>query len=303
PRTAPSGTSIGTISDGVAAELGLPPNVVITTGAHDQCANAVGAGVIEEGHAVYGMGTFICITPVFIQRSDAKAMMTRGLNTEHHAVPNRYVTFVYNQGGSLVKWFRDTFAAEAHMQAESEGRDVYDQLFSEMPSGPSGLIVLPYFTTTGPPAFISDAAGVIAGLRLETSRGAILKGLVEGATFYLKACVDRLPATGIQIHSFRATGGGSKSDRWVQLSADIMNRPIVRPAVTEAGALGAAIIAGTGAGHFASFEEGIEAMVQLERTFEPNPETHRTYEPWSEYYRGTWDLMRDHLRAMPVAAR
>jgi xylulokinase len=300
PATAPSGTPIGTISDRVAAELGLPADVVITTGAHDQCANAVGAGVVEEGHAVYGMGTFICITPVFTKRSDPQVMMSRGLNTEHHAVPNRYVAFIYNQGGSLVKWFRDTFAVEAHLQAEAQGRNVYDLLFSEMPAGPSGLAVLPYFTTTGPPEFISDAAGVIAGLRLETSRGAILKGIVEGATFYLKACVDMLPATGIQIHSFRATGGGSKSDLWVQLSADILDRPVARPVVTEAGALGAAIIAGTGTGHFASFEEGIEAMVHLDRTFTPDPERHRSYEPWFEYYRETRDLMRDHLRQLPA---
>lgn len=299
PETAPSGTAVGTVAEGIAEELGLAPGVVITTGAHDQCANALGCGVIEEGHAVYGMGTFICITPVFAERADPGVMMARGLNTEHHAVPNRYASFIYNQGGSLVKWFRDTFAAEAHAQAQAAGRDVYDQLFAEMPAGPSGLVVLPYFTTTGPPEFVSDAAGTVAGLRLETERGAILKGIVEGATFYLKASVDTLPPTGIEIRDFRATGGGSKSDRWVQLSADIMARPFVRPVVTEAGALGAAIMAGRGGDVYDSFEDGIAAMVQLERTFYPDAKRHRAYEPWFEYYQRTWALMQEHLRDMP----
>lgn len=291
PDTAPSGTVIDTVSDHVAGELGLPPNVSIVTGAHDQCANAVGCGVIKEGCAVYGMGTFICITPVFSERREPAMMIERGLNTEHHAVPGKYVSFIYNQGGSLVKWFRDTFAA-----TEEAGRDTYADLFSEIPEGASGIMVLPHFTTTGPPEFVSDSCGVMAGLRLETSRGDILKGILEGTTFYLKECVESLPASGIEIADFRAVGGGSKSDAWLQICADIMGRPFVRPKITEAGALGAAIIAGVGDGVFSSFEAGVEAMVSLERTFEPDPQQQKFYESRLEKYRRLWPLMEEYLR-------
>jgi xylulokinase len=175
-------------------------------------------------------------------------MIARGLNTEHHAVPGKYVTFIYNQGGALVKWFRDTFALAEHRQARAAGRDVYADLFAELPDGPSGVLALPHFTTTGPPEFVSDSCGVIAGLHLETSRGAILKGLVEGATFYLKACVDTLPATGIAIESFRAVGGGSKSDVWVQLSADILGGPSCVPRSRRRARWARAIMAGVGSG-------------------------------------------------------
>ncbi|MBM4464491.1 MAG: hypothetical protein FJ014_02795 [Chloroflexi bacterium] len=296
PDTAPSGTVIGAVSDRVAGEIGLPSNVSVVSGAHDQCANAVGCGVIEEGRAVYGMGTFICITPVFSQRREPAVMIERGLNTEHHAVSGKYVCFIYNQGGSLVKWFRDTFAAVEHRQAEEAGRDVYADLFSELPEGPSGIMVLPHFTTTGPPQFISDSCGVMAGLRLETSRGDILKGILEGTTFYLKECVESLPPTGIEIADFRAVGGGSKSDAWIQLCADIMGRPFVRPRITEAGALGAAIMAGVGSGVFPSYEAGVEAMVGLEQTFEPNARQHELYQSRFEQYRRLWPLMGEYLR-------
>lgn len=296
PGTAPSGTVIGTVSKRVAGELGLPSNVSIVTGAHDQCANAVGCGVIEEGHAVYGMGTFICITPVFSQRREPAVMIERGLNTEHHAVPGKHVSFIYNQGGSLVKWFRDTFATAEHRQAEEAGRDVYPDLLAEIPGGPSGIMVLPHFTTTGPPEFLSNSCGVMAGLRLETSRGDILKGILEGATFYLKECVESLPPTGIEIADFRAVGGGSKSDAWIQLCADTMGRPFVRPKITEAGALGAAIMAGVGSGVFSSYEAGVEAMVSLERIFEPDPQQQKLYESWFEKYRKLWPLTKEYLR-------
>ncbi len=277
PEIAPSGTVIGSVSARVAAEVGLPPNATIVAGAHDQCANAVGCGVIAERQAVYGMGTFLCITPVFSQRRAPALMMARGLNTEHHAVPGRFVSFIYNQGGSCVKWFRDTFAALEHRQAQAQGRDVYNALFAEIPPAPSSVLVRPDFTATSP--------GVISGLRLETSRGDILKGILEGTTFDLKEAVEALPPTGIHIADFRVVGGGSKSDAWVQICADILGRPFVRPQVTEAGALGAAIIAGVGCGLFPSFAAGVQAMVRLERTFEPDARRQELYAVRFEEYK------------------
>lgn len=268
PRTAPSGTVIGSVAGQIAAELSLHTNAHIVAGAHDQCANAVGCGVIGEGHAVCGMGTFLCITPVFGERRDPAAMIKLGLNTEHHAVPGKFVTFIYNQGGSTVKWFRDTFAAEERRQAEGEGKDVYDRLFSETPVGPSAILVLSDFVS----------GGAFSGLRLETTRGEILKGIIEGAAFDLQSTVRALQPTGIEINDCRAVGGGSKSDIWIQTCADIFGRPFVRPRVTEAGALGAAIIAGVGCGSFRSYDEGVKAMVRLDRRFEPDPKRHLQYQ-------------------------
>jgi xylulokinase len=225
-------------------------------------------------------------------------MIERGLNTEHHAVPGQYVSFIYNQGGSLVKWFRDTFAAVERQQAEQAGRDIYADLISEIPEGPSSIMVLPHFATTGPPAFISDSSGVVAGLRLETSRGDILKGILEGITFDLKECIESLPPTGIEITDFRAVGGGSKSDAWIQVCADILGRPFVRPRVTEAGTLGAAIMAGVGSGVFPSYEDGVARLVSLERAFEPDPQQHKRYESQFEKYRRLWPLMGEYLREL-----
>jgi xylulokinase len=298
PETIPSGKEIGLVSFHVAAELGLTPGVHIISGAHDQCANAVGCGVVDPGSAVYGMGTFHCITPVFSVQPDPKAMIDRGLNTEHHAIPDRYVTFIYNQGGSLVKWFRDTFAASEHRQAEVQGRSIYPILLAEMPTGPSRVMVLPHFTTTGPPDFIADSCGLIAGLRLETSRGEVLKGIIEGTAFYLKGVIDSLPETGIQTSDYRAVGGGSQSDAWVQTCADIFGQPFSRPAITEAGALGAAIIAGFGAGLFEDYAQGVASMVRLEHLFEPDPRKHEQYQARYQQYHRLWPLMAGYLREL-----
>jgi xylulokinase len=298
PKAVPSGTVIGTVDSEIAGELGLPAGIQIVAGAHDQCSNAVGCGVVAEGQAVYGMGTFLCTTPVFSSRRDPSTMIARGLNTEHHAVPGSYVSFIYNSGGSIVKWFRDTFAAADRRLALESGRDVYTDLFAEIIPGPGKVLVLPHFDLTGPPDFIGDSYGVIAGLRLETSRAEILKGIIESTAFYLKECIDSLPGTGIEIEGYRAAGGGSKSDIWIQTSADILNRPFIRPAVTEAGALGAAIIAGVGSGTLSTFQDGVDAMVKVDRVFEPNPAHQALYQDRYLLYRQLWPLMAAYLRSI-----
>ncbi|MCX6065711.1 MAG: FGGY family carbohydrate kinase [Chloroflexi bacterium] len=298
PPTVPSGVVIGTVANEIAAELGLPAGIPIVSGGHDQCCNGIGSGVLAPGQAMYGMGTYLCMTPVFEQRPATALMLKRGLNTEHHTVPGQYVSFLYNQGGSLVKWFRNTFAAAERQQAQASGQDLYATLLSEMPADLSHVMVLPHFAITGPPNFISDSCGAMAGLKLETSRGEILKGLIEAMTFYIRESFETLPGAGIDVTDFRAVGGGSKSDLWIQISADIFGRPFVRPKITEAGALGAAILAGVGCGVFASLESGVATMVHLDRTFEPDPKKQAAYDERFSKYQRFWPLMADYLREL-----
>jgi xylulokinase len=298
PPTVPAGTIIGTVSPQIADRLGLSRGVAIVSGAHDQCCNGVGCGVIEPGRAMYGMGTYICMMPVFPRRREPQLMIARGLNTEHHAAPGRYVSFIYNHGGSMVKWFRDTFAQAERTQAKASGQDVYAQLMAEVPDRPSSVLALPHWGPTGPPEFIDDSCGVLLGLKLETTRGDILKGLIEATTFYLRECLESLPATGIAIEDFRAVGGGSKSEAWLQIVADVMGRPVVRPQINEAGVLGAAIIAGTGCGVFSSLEAGVETMVKLERKFEPDEGKRAQYDERFARYRQLWPLLQDYVREL-----
>ena len=296
PLTLPPGRVIGSVDAGIAAELGLPRGAVIVSGGHDQCCSGVGCGVVEPGRAMYGMGTYICMMPVFEERREPEVMLKLGLNTEHHAALGRYVSFIYNHGGSMVKWYRDTFTQAEQAGAKASGLDIYAQLMQEMPAQPSSILALPHWGPTGPPEFVDDSSGVILGLKLETSRGDILKGLIEATTFYLRECLEALPDAGITIEDFRAVGGGSKSEAWLQIVADVMGRPVVKPQVNEAGVLGAAILAGTGCGVFSSLDEGVGTMVKLERTFYPRQQVQQRYDERFQQYRRLWPLIQDYLR-------
>ncbi len=278
PALAQAGTVVGTITKHMAESLGLPHDTKIVIGAHDQCVNATGAGAIQSGMAAYGLGTFICLAPIYDHIPSAQTMLKTRLNVEHHALPGLYISFYHNlTGGALLKWFRDTFAPLEKASAQARGGDVYDQLLAEMPAEPTSLMVLPHFAPTGPPHYDDNATGLIAGVTLETTRGEFIKGLLEGVTYYFRAGLDLMAEAGIEIREFRVTGGGARSDAWLQIKADILGRPLARPRITEAGALGAAILAGVGRGVYASAQEAVKALVKVDRVFEPDARRHRLY--------------------------
>ncbi|MCC7449012.1 MAG: hypothetical protein IT324_16455 [Anaerolineae bacterium] len=285
PSVAPSGTVIGAVAKAVAEELGLPDNVCLVVGSHDQCLNATGSGAIRAGVSAFGLGTFGCIAPIYDTIPPADMMIQSRLNVEHHALPGLYISFYYNlSSGALLKWFRDTFAQMEKVQAQANGQDVYDLLLAEMPAEPTDLLVLPHFAPTGPPYFDEQATGLITGLTLETTRGQIVKALLEGAMYYFRQGLELMTAAGIRIDEFRITGGGSRSDAWMQIAADILGRPLVRPKVTEATALGAAILAGIGSGVYDSAEQAVGILVKHDREFEPDARRQRLYnERFSRY--------------------
>ena len=292
-----SGTIAGELGARAAEEFGLERGVICVVGAHDQCCNALGAGVISAGKAVCGIGTVECITPVYDRIPNSSFMLANGLNVEHHALSGLYVSFIYNQAGSLVRWFRDTFA-RADWQLMTAGEDIYDVLVREMPDEPTGLLTLPYFEMTGPPEFVTDGTGVIAGLRTSTPRGEILKSILEGVTFYFVESIQALREMGIDTSEFIATGGGARTGRWLQIKADIFGIPFVRPRITEGSVVGAAILAGAATGVFADAAEGVAKCVQREKVFRPDPARHRIYVEQYEKYR----RLRALMRGLPDAA-
>lgn len=285
PELAQAGRPVGTVSDGIAQGLGLLKGVRIVVGAHDQCTSALGAGVIRTGQAAYGLGTYIAIVPTYNTIPPADIMVKARMNVEHHALPGLYISILYNlTGGALLKWFRDNFAPLERAAAQVRGKDVYDELLAEMPAEPTHLMVLPHFAPTGPPYYDEHPIGLIAGLTLETTRGEFIKGLLEGVTYYFRAGLESVAAAGISIQEYRVTGGGARSDAWLQIKADILGKPLIRPRITEAGALGAAILAGLGAGVYASARQAVDALITLDRTFEPDPVRQRQYdERFSKY--------------------
>ncbi|MFA5203919.1 MAG: FGGY family carbohydrate kinase [Lentisphaeria bacterium] len=290
----PGGTRVGTVSAAAAAELGLPPGVALVAGGHDQCCNALGCGAIAAGTAVCGIGTYECITPVFARPADSARLLAARLNQEHHLLPDLYVAFLYNQAGALVKWFRDTFCAGE----KTAGADLYARLNAELPAAPTRLLVLPHFEAPQWPRHLPDSAGAILGLHTTTTRGEILKAVMEGATLYFADSLAALHEVGAGLTGLVASGGGAKSDAWLQIKADIFGLPVVRPRTVDAGLAGGAMLAGLATGVFRSPAEAARAFVHPERTFDPDPGRHAVYQEKLAQFRQLYPATKNLFKGL-----
>lgn len=173
--------------------------------------------------------------------------------------------------------------------------DPYDILLADLPAEPTSLLVLPHFAVTGPPLFDSRTKGAILGLTLETDHRTYLKGLLEGVTYYFREGLDLLEQAGVTVKEFRATGGGAKSPVWLQIKADILGTPLCTVKVTQAGTLGAAMLAGVATGVYRSLGKAVETLVKVDRVFEPNAARHERYREPFEKYRRIYPALKDLL--------
>ena len=119
---------------------------------------------------------------------------------------------------------------------------------------------------------------------------------MESTTFYLADRVNSLKDISINLQELIATGGGAKSDSWLQIKADIFGVPIIRPAIMECSVLGAAMIAGITTKVFSSPQEAIKRIFKTQRVFEPNDKRHKIYTEKISRYRRLFTILKDFLR-------
>ena len=289
-RVVPGGTVIGTVAPAAAAALGLPPNVAVVAGGHDQCCNALGCGCVTSGSAACGIGTFECITPLYTMPGDFDAFRLAGLNIEHHVIEGLFVSFLFNQAGSLVKWFRQAFAADRADEA-----DLYAALNRELPDEPTDLLVLPHFEPPLWPHPILDSGGAIVGLRTTTTRGEILRAVMESATLFFADALERLDPLKARPTRMVASGGGARSDVWMQIHADVLGLPFERAAFPESGCLGAAMLAGLATGVLANPAQATQVFARTVRTFEPDDRRRDLYRQRLDVYRRLYPALKPVL--------
>ncbi|HRI87627.1 MAG TPA: FGGY-family carbohydrate kinase [Candidatus Hydrogenedentes bacterium] len=294
PKTKPSGTVVGSIPDAIANEIGLPTGIVVSTGGHDQPAGALGAGILSSGEAVYATGTVDCICPIFENYAVNEQTVAANLCCYPSCVPGLFASIAFNfTGGSLLKWYRDTFAGEERRQATESGQDVYDLICGNIPVAPEKLLILPHFTVTGTPHFDTASRGAILGLTLNTTREEIVAAILSGVTYEMKLNLEVLQSAGTGISRLRAIGGGAKSRTWVQRKADIMGVPVAVLETTEAASLGVALLAGHAAGFIDDLREALANAVRISYVCDPDPVRSREYDARYSVYRDVYGALKD----------
>jgi glycerol kinase len=248
PEVRPSAGDFGTTRDGLPVPAGVPLSGI----AGDQQASLFGQACIEEGMAknTYGTGSFVLVNVGETCPEPAEGLLTTiawevpaaalgrpgGGTVTHYALEGAIFST-----GSAVQWLRDGLgivadAAECGPLAES----VEDS---------GGVVLVPAFTGLGAPDWDPRARGAVLGITRGTTRAHVARATVESMAFQTRDVVDAMTtAAGTTLRSLRVDGGASAMRLLLQLQADQLGVPIERSAIQETTALGAAYLAGLGAG-------------------------------------------------------
>lgn len=244
PEILPTGSLVGNILPDLAVQLGLPTDVKIVMGSHDQIVNALGAGVSEVGDAVDTSGTCECITPLFAGIPENMSFQRNNFACVPYLENRGYVTYAYNiSAGSVVRWYRDALNSHLEEEAEQFGCSIYDLLNETCPVEPTNLMILPFLQGMGgTPDVDPNATGLIAGLTTQTRLPDIYRAILEGITFEMRYNQEKLAEHGVRFQRLYACGGGAKSPVWLQIKADILGCEIIPVKSDETGAMGSAIL-------------------------------------------------------------
>jgi len=299
-RSLPSGEVVGELDSSMARDLGLPRGMALVTGGHDQPCSALGGGIVKPGIAVDSTGTVECVTPALDKPLLNRTMLESNFPCYCHVKKDMYVTLAFHFGaGSVLKWFRDNFAREEMAEAERRGTNAYKLLDAEAADGPMNIYVLPHFVGTGTPYLDPRSKGAILGLTTSTTRSEIYKAIIEGITYETRINLERLENSGVRIEELRAIGGGASSSIWPQIKADILGKRVVRLAVTEAGCLGAALLAGTAIGQYRDLDKAVDEAVRSVDVFTPDPNSVQEYRRHFEIYRQIYENVKDVSHQIP----
>jgi xylulokinase len=262
PDTYEGPQTTGTVIAEAAAATGLTQGTPVVAGGGDQSANAVGVGAVSPGIVALSLGT----SGVVFAATDGPSVEADGrVHAFCHAVPERWhmMGVMLSAAGSL-RWFRDTVAPERSFDDLVAGA-------AEVAPGSDGLFFLPYLTGERTPHPDPLARGAFVGLTVRHDLRHMTRAVMEGVAFGLRDGLELMVGAGIdQPTQIRASGGGTRSPLWRQILADVLGAEIAVVGTEEGAAYGAALLAGVGAGWWASVDDSVGSIIEVDPVAGPS---------------------------------
>src|SRR5579863_360746 len=281
----------GHVSEEGARASGLRAGIPIVTGAGDQAAGAVGAGIVRPGAVSATIGTS---GVVFAATAGPVRDPAGRIHTFCHAMPQRWhVMGVTQAAGYSLRWFRDQFGAVG-----DSAQDAYDRLMMEAsaaPAGSDGLLWAPYLMGERTPHLDPHARGALVGISATHTRAHVIRAILEGVAFSLRDTLTIFAELKIPVESIRLGGGGARGALWRQIQADVYGMPVGVLDVEEGPAYGAALLAGVGVGNWTSVEKASDAAVRVSQRIEPDTQRVALMNRQYGVYRKLYPALRDIL--------
>ena len=231
--------------------------IKVSTGAMDQVSGAIGAGIVKPGIVSVMTGTTMVI---FTPSEAVPEYAPDSIVPCHYNYDGKYCLLSWSPtAGMALKWFRNALC-ENFSFAELDG------IAKDIAPGSDGVTFLPYLCGSTMPKYNPAARASFTGLTTEHTRGHFVRSVMESVACMLKSNLDYLA---LDVTEIRAMGGGAQSPLWCQIKSDMTGKRLVTLKNKETACLGAAILAGVGAGVFESVEAACEA-IELGKIYEPS---------------------------------
>jgi xylulokinase len=240
PPVGVPGQAIGEVNGPASQATSLPQGVPIYVGGADHVLAAYAAGLGTTGDWLVklgGAGDILVVT-------DTPAIDRRWY-LDAHPEPGRWLpNGCMSTSGSLLRWFQTTVGGPLLAQLDREAGT----------AAPASVICLPYFLGEKSPLHDPDLRGAFVGVHLGTSRGDMFRACMEATAFGFRNHVDAFAEAGVKLDEGKVSNGGSGSMMWKQIVADVLGRELTSVVDHGGASLGAAFVAGVGAGVLPDWE-------------------------------------------------
>jgi xylulokinase len=298
PELMAPGEIIGHVSEKAAAATGLPAGLPVIAGAGDgQCAG-LGANATGGGRASLNLGTAVVSGVV-----GDDYVADPAFRTLYAPIAGKYFFETVIQGGAFtVSWFVDRFGCDLGDSGRPE--DALEAAATDVPPGSLGLVVVPYWNHAMTPYWDPAASGITVGWTGAHGQAHFYRAILEGIAFEQRLLGEGLAtATARAVDEYVALGGGSRSDLWCQIVADVTGVRVARAATAEATCLGAGILAAVAAQWYSNAASAADAMTGTTRRFAPDPETHAIYDRiYGEVYCALFPTLRPLIHRLTELA-
>lgn len=272
------GEILGYVTREAAAATGIPEGIPVVATANDKAVEALGAGLMQGNAGLVSLGTY---SATMVKGPDW-AENPVNYYTNYGCVPGQYL---FESGGLqrgmwLISWFRDLFGKGLADEAAARGiapETVLEEEARDIPVGSEGLLTIPEWLVA---SHIPEKyrKGAMVGFDVRHGRGHMYRSIMEGMTLTLYNYFDSMcRELNIAPDRLIVSGGGSKSDLFVRIIADVFGLPVELSAVKDAAGVGAAICTAVATGIYPDFDAASDAMVHIQETVRPNAENHAAY--------------------------
>lgn len=293
PDLVKPGELLGKLTSSSAKELELEKGIPVIAAGSDKACETLGCGVTDDSSIHLSFGTTATVNVITKKYKEAIPFIP----PYPSVIPGHYsMEIQIFRGFWLVTWFKEQFAYSEKIEAEKKKcsiEDILEEKIKYIKPGCQGLILQPYWSPgiriPGP-----EARGSIIGFSDWHTKYHLYRAILEGIGFSLREGTERIEnKLRKKIHRIAVGGGGSNSNIALQITADIFNRKVEKPAISEASGLGAAMIGFYGLGTYKSIQEAVKKMYKQGKIVYPNEENHKIY---NEIYHNVYIKIYQKLR-------